>query len=263
MTSTLGIHHVWWCPTGPLAFLPIHAAGVYPSGPKLSDFVVSSYTPTLTALLNKSEFHDVQMTAKHQLLTVALPAESRLPGTKKEVEHVAQHAEQFSVLSLLESEATAQNVSEAMKVSSWVHFACHGAQDSGRPTESCLQLAKHSKLTLSEIIKLDLQNAELAFLSACETATGDENLEEEAVHLAGGMLLAGYRGVIATMWTIDDDVAVEVADKTYSLLFQKYNADSTHAAEALHFAIKEVQEDLEAKGKSSLFKLIPFIHMGI
>ena len=23
---------IWWCPTGPLAFLPIHAAGIYKEG---------------------------------------------------------------------------------------------------------------------------------------------------------------------------------------------------------------------------------------
>ena len=22
-------HCIWWCPTGPLAFLPLHAAGIY------------------------------------------------------------------------------------------------------------------------------------------------------------------------------------------------------------------------------------------
>ena len=50
------IHHITWCPTGSLAFLPLHAAGIYAaddhSDPiNLMDLVVSSYTPTLTALL--------------------------------------------------------------------------------------------------------------------------------------------------------------------------------------------------------------------
>ncbi|KAJ6487356.1 hypothetical protein DFH09DRAFT_841575, partial [Mycena vulgaris] len=41
-------------------------------------------------------------------------------------------------------------------------------------------------------------------LSACQTARGAKGLQEESVHLAAGMLLAGYRGVIATMWSIMD-----------------------------------------------------------
>lgn len=259
MESVTDVRRIWWCPTGPLAFLPIHGTGIYPNGPKLSNFVVSSYTPTLNSLLDKPQSETI---AKRQLLTVALPKESRLPGTSKEVELVAKHADNhFSILPLLESKATSTRVSEIMKTSSWVHFACHGAQNSSSPTDSCLLLAGYSKLTLTEIINLRLQNAELAFLSACETATGDKELEEEAVHLAAGMLLAGYQGVIATMWTIDDDVAVKVAEETYYRLFKEYDADSMRAAEALHFAVQRVRK--EAQGRLPLFSWLPFIHMGI
>jgi hypothetical protein len=44
---------VWWCPTRPLSFIPIHAAGPYTKsgGPNLLHIVVSSYTNTLSALL--------------------------------------------------------------------------------------------------------------------------------------------------------------------------------------------------------------------
>ncbi|KAJ7845100.1 hypothetical protein B0H13DRAFT_1908537 [Mycena leptocephala] len=46
---------IWWYSTGPLSFLPIHAAGVYGDdqtfGSKLSGFLISSYTPSLTALI--------------------------------------------------------------------------------------------------------------------------------------------------------------------------------------------------------------------
>lgn len=249
---------MWWCPTGPLAFLPIHAAGIYPSGPKLSDFVVSSYTPTLNALLDKTQIP--RTVEKHQFLTVALPTESRLPGTKTEIENIEKYCHKFPVLRLFESEATSQRVSEGMKSSHWVHFACHGAQNNSNPTESCLLLAGRSKLTLAEMIKLSLTNAELAFLSACETATGDKSLEEEAVHIAAGMMLAGYRGVIATMWTINDEVAVKVASETYRRLFKEYGADSTQAAEALHYAVKKVCKD--ASENLPLFSWLPFIHMG-
>ncbi|KAF9530801.1 hypothetical protein CPB83DRAFT_892433 [Crepidotus variabilis] len=49
-------NRIWWCLTGPLSFLPIHAAGIYDPDAKapglcLSDFAVSSYIPTVTTLL--------------------------------------------------------------------------------------------------------------------------------------------------------------------------------------------------------------------
>ena len=44
----------------PLAHLPIHAAGIYASdkshaGPCVSDFVVSSYTPTVSTLIERTK----------------------------------------------------------------------------------------------------------------------------------------------------------------------------------------------------------------
>jgi len=254
---------MWWCPTGPLAFLPIHAAGLYgptdPPGSKLSDFVISSYIPTLTSLLNSSHLAVGQ---RCKLLAVAQPSTSGqapLPGTAKELEHIAKHCARFSVSELVGDDATVDQVAKGMEDSSWVHFACHGVQDVSNPIKSALLLSKDSQLTLSEITKLSLPHAQLAFLSACQTATGDEALAEEAVHLAAGMLLAGYRGVIATMWSIGDSDAPEVADIVYGHLFKSGMPDATQAAHALHVAIKELWQ----KDPSSFLSWVPYIHFGI
>jgi len=51
----------------------------------------------------------------------------------------------------------------------------------------------------------------LAFLSACQTAIGDEELIDEALYIAAGTLFAGYGGVIGSMWSISDRYAPEVA----------------------------------------------------
>jgi CHAT domain-containing protein len=147
-----------------------------------------------------------------------------------------------------------------MKDSRWVHFACHGVQDVLYPTESALLLAGSSRLTLSSIIQLALPHADLAFLSACHTATGDQDLQEESVHLAAGMLLAGYRGVIATMWTIMDNDAPQIARDVYEQLFKITPPNPTHAAEALHVAVQKLRHE---SGKKSFFHWVPFIHFGV
>ncbi|KAG6371209.1 hypothetical protein JVT61DRAFT_9833 [Boletus reticuloceps] len=60
--STVGdLSRIFWCPTGPFVFLPIHAAGLYGTqysspGHKVSDFVVSSYVPTLSILTRSLNF---------------------------------------------------------------------------------------------------------------------------------------------------------------------------------------------------------------
>ncbi|KAG1729055.1 hypothetical protein EDD22DRAFT_929775, partial [Suillus occidentalis] len=43
---------IWWCPTSLFNFLPLHAAGEYrANGKSLSQQYISSYTPSLTALM--------------------------------------------------------------------------------------------------------------------------------------------------------------------------------------------------------------------
>lgn len=70
-----GLPHVTWCPTGPLAFLPLHAAGVYSkedTPENVMDFVVSSYTPTLEALL-RTHSYTLNSNQYPKILAVAQP----------------------------------------------------------------------------------------------------------------------------------------------------------------------------------------------
>jgi CHAT domain-containing protein len=253
---------VWWCTTGFLTFLPIHAAGIYGEkalpGPKLPDFVVSSYTPTLSSLITDSRPTTLP---NSQVLAVALPMESGLAGAARELDCIANRVGSSNVKKLLEKDATIDNVIDALEESSFVHFACHGVQDATNPNESALLLAKSSRLTLSRLNRLSLPHAQLAFLSACQTATGDEMLVREAVHLAAGMLSAGYRGVIATMWSIMDSDAPLVADEVYAQLFKYSEPDPTQAAHALHNAVKKLIKD--SNGTKSFLEWVPFIHIGI
>ncbi|KAK6977327.1 CHAT domain-containing protein [Favolaschia claudopus] len=256
--------HIWWCPTGPLAFLPIHAAGLYDEdksfGSKLSDFVISSYTPSLSALI-EGHRQRLESQPELQLLALSQPSatgQSHIPGTQEEVKYIQEQAiGKLDVLCLDEQSATPDNVRKAMRDCRWVHFACHGVQHP-TPTESALLLAGSSRLTLSDIIQLELPNADLAFLSACETATGSSKLQDEAVHLTAGMLLAGYRSVIGTMWTIQDNDAPQVARDVYAHLLQTSPPDPRQSAKALHIAVQNLQK----QGKSFLH-WVPFVHFGV
>ncbi|KAG1828569.1 CHAT domain-containing protein [Suillus variegatus] len=50
---------IWWCPTSVFHFLPLHAAGEYrKDGESLSRHYISSYTPSLTALIKARASHD-------------------------------------------------------------------------------------------------------------------------------------------------------------------------------------------------------------
>ncbi|KAG8706244.1 hypothetical protein FRC09_002507 [Ceratobasidium sp. 395] len=249
---------VTWCATGPLAFLPLHAAGYYSDPPERTfDYVISSYTPTLDALLRTSqspnEFGGVLAVGQANLTS-----QSPLPGTVTELKKIQELAGSLRFTRLVEGQATPEAVLTEMQRHSWVHFACHGSQELLDPTKSAFQL-HHGNLDLITIIRNPPQSAEMAFLSACETATGDEKLPDEAVHLAAGMLMSGYRTVIATMWSIQDADAPLVTEHFYSQLLKGGVPNSEGAAEALHDAVGILRAKV---GDGAFWRWVPYIHVG-
>lgn len=244
---------MWWCATGPLAFLPIHAAGYYDNevpGTKLSDFAISSYIPSLTSILKST----VPQQDNFKLVAVTQP---ELPCAEEEWKLIQKWLGNLSNTHLSGADATVERVLEEMKKCNWVHLACHGTQNTNAPTNSAFHLHQ-GDLTLSKIIQLSLPNADFAFLSACATSQGEESLSEEAVHLAAGMILAGYRGVISTMWPIKDDLAPYVADAVYTTVLDDGKPDRTKAAGALHKAVQELRK----QPGLDLLSWVPFVHFG-
>jgi len=261
--SGADLPRIWWCATGPLAFLPIHAAGLYDAnhpGSKVSDYFVSSYTPTLTAILRPR--HD-RSSKDFRILAISQPSALGAPlisGTNEELDLIKAHAKGLTLVSLREAEATFSKVVEEMSKCSWLHLACHGVQNTAEPTESAFSL-RDGNLKLSDISKRALSHADFAFLSACQTATGDMKLSEEAVHLAAGMLMVGFEGVIGTMWSIRDKDAPVVADEVYSRLLYGEKPDHSRAAHALHHATRKLRDQSDGS-PSSFLSWVPFIHIG-
>jgi CHAT domain-containing protein len=146
-----------------------------------------------------------------------------------------------------------------MKECNWIHLACHGVQDTVSPIKSAFSLIDNP-LTLQEIMKQSFSHTELAVLLACQTAKGDSELPEEAIHLAAGMPMAGYGSVVATMWSIQDNDAPTIAGKFYTYLIEEARGDSSKAAYALHDAVAHLRN---LRGENEFVSWVPFIHIGI
>jgi CHAT domain-containing protein len=141
-----------------------------------------------------------------------------------------------------------------------LHLACHGIQDPIQPTNSAFML-HDGPFTLAALMAKTAENAELAFLSACQTATGDEKLPEEAIHLASGMLAAGYRSVIGTTWSIGDADAPLVVDEVYAqLALRGKDGEKTSVAHALHEAVGRLRDKV---GEENFLRWILFVHFGL
>jgi CHAT domain-containing protein len=96
---------------------------------------------------------------------------------------------------------TVAGTSERMETSNIIHLACHGIQDLEDATRSGFCLGD-GRLTISDLMRLDIKEGFLAFLSACATARGSDEQPDQAMHLAAAMLFAGFKSVIATMWSV-------------------------------------------------------------
>ncbi|KZV68483.1 TPR-like protein [Peniophora sp. CONT] len=251
-SNSSAMPHITWCPTGPLAQLPLHAAGIYDasqhSGIHVFDYVVSSYTPSLATLLRRHESIGSQRTTPDLLIITqpATPGQSPLPSTRDEGDRLQSIFPQESRTSLDHDQATVDATLAAASQHSWVHFACHGYQHPEDPTQSAFALFD-GQLSLAALMRTTADNAELALLSACQTAAGDEKMPEESVHLAAGMLAVGFKGVVATMWSIKDEDAPVLVETYYKRLLELRKGSSlseseTGAAYALHDAVKTLRE---------------------
>ncbi|KAJ6630294.1 CHAT domain-containing protein, partial [Mycena sp. CBHHK59/15] len=257
---------LWWCPTGPFAFLPIHAAGIYNSGELnecVADYMISSYTPTLSSLLasqsqSSAPSNPFKVTAVIQPDT---PGYSCLPFTEKELVKIEEKVPKQWLTSFgtAERQASIDRVLPHLQTSSIVHFACHGIQDAAKPLQSAL-LIGDERLTVAQIMEKSASSHNtpenttekqmgLAFLSACQTAMGDEKVPDEAMHLAASLLFAGFHSVVATMWTMYDPDGPEIAEAFYGHLFR-------NSAEALHLAVAKLRKTVP------FARWVPFVHYG-
>jgi tetratricopeptide (TPR) repeat protein len=256
--ATAPHRRLWWCPVGPAAFLPLHAA---------SDRWVCSYTPTLRALIEARTRAARTAGAPGRMLAVALPETpglSELPQAGMEVEQVTRFAPGATVLT--GRRATRARLLADLPGHSFLHFAGHGLQNPNDLASGALYTYDHQEegpITLSDLAQLRLTDARLAFLSACEAAVGSYDAPDEAIHLAGSLLAAGFTHVIATQWTVFDTIAPQVAEGFYARLSSRDDRGETHldparSAHVLHDAIGRLR--LRDRYPSLLWA--PYLHIG-
>ncbi|GKQ37457.1 CHAT domain-containing protein [Streptomyces sp. A012304] len=274
---------VWWVPGGLLGLLPLHAAGYQadPAGDPhrrtVMDRVVSSYTPTVRALRYARQRTSAQ-DVPEQGLVVAMPTTPGLPGhgrlnyVSAEAEVLRRHLPRTLMLSepdpashaatLSPDAPTKPAVLRHLPTNPIVHFACHGASHPTDPSRSHLLLHDHDSdpFTVASLAPVRLDGAQLAYLSACRTAAIDTpDLLDEAIHLTSAFQLAGFPHVIGTLWEIDDQIAVTIADAFYTHLRNKDGViDTSGAAWALHQAVRGIRDGDDLPGKLNRTQ-VPFL----
>ncbi|KDQ58775.1 hypothetical protein JAAARDRAFT_34630 [Jaapia argillacea MUCL 33604] len=265
---------LWWCPAGPFVFLPLHAAGVrfgQSNRESTSDYVVSSYTPTLRSLIDAHDVLARRPPLDTKALLLAQPSTPRLPPLPNTTHEIDMLSKLFTSEDLLRirsdasldftdsnSSVSISDVVDKLSDISILHLACHGCHDRYDPLESGFAL-QDGMLTVDKLIKAKTPNAFFAFLSACETASGDLSRGDESISLASAMLYAGFQSVVATMWPMGDSDGPVIAQHVYSKLLQ---AGGVINPAVIAFAVDEGVRSLQDRGIAPS-RWAPYVHMGV
>ncbi|MFF4733484.1 CHAT domain-containing protein [Streptomyces mirabilis] len=204
------------------------------AGLTVFDRVVSSYTPSLTALADTVTTPPPQH-ARPTALTVGVSESKGVPtllSARDEAEAMAALLPGSTVL--IDSAASADAIKEGLQDHAIAHFACHGrAVSSDGNTHLGGLMLINGWFRPSFVRDLRTTQAQLAFLSACDTASPDPALLDEPLNLASAFHLAGFRGVIGTQWHTADSTETAVAVYAALTAHGTRPADTAQAAAAL------------------------------
>jgi CHAT domain-containing protein len=154
------------------------------------------------------------------------------------------------------TEVSVKAASRSGKLASYkiIHFATHGlvagdletlAQKKGEPAlvltppEAPEDTDDDGLLTASEVAELKL-NADWVVLSACNTASGDEQGAQALSGLARAFFYAGARALLVSHWPVYSDAAVRLTSVAFANMTQ--NA-SLGRAEAVRLAMMALLDD--------------------
>ncbi|KAG1829593.1 TPR-like protein [Suillus variegatus] len=255
---------IWWCPTSLFNFFPLHAAGEYrKDGESLSRHYISSYTPSLTALIKARAGHDRSPSVRFVAIGQNHPAGAlfTLDAVEPELELVRRllpPPPTVSFSKITSVDATKSTALRALRDNTWFHLACHGTQKFDQPFQSAF-LMRDQPISLLDIAQMDLSRHQFAFLSACETAVGDFSTPDEVIHLAAGLQFSGVKSVIGTLWKVDDNTVHLLVEAFYKKFCENDKMDSKRAARALHGAVQLLASDRTIP----LSQRIVFVHIGI
>ncbi len=233
LAEAISAHHtVYIVPSGQLHLMAFQAL---PFGDSLLGRSHQiSYLPSASTLQYLSR---PQLPARPSLLAVGNPTGDLAAATAE----AAAVARLYGQPPLLENQATEAAVRRRISGAQLLHLATHGRLSEEAPLASALALANGEELNLYEIMGMRLQ-AELAVLSACDTGRGVATSGDDVLGLTRGILAAGAKGAVVSLWEVDDL-------STSLLMLRFYEALQSGAAPAA--ALQQAQQHLRESGEEA------------
>lgn len=171
-----------------------------------------------------------------ELQTLGFGGANYLPGTLKEVQNLKKIVPNGTVLineEMKESDLKRLNESGNLANYKWIHIATHGFAMDNIPELSGVMMTQPNGgdgnedtfLLAHEIANLNL-NADLAVLSACETALGKVYGGEGINGLNSALLSAGANNTLLSLWPVNDAGTMIMMTVLYDYLYrQKFSVE--------------------------------------
>ncbi|HWC98290.1 MAG TPA: CHAT domain-containing tetratricopeptide repeat protein [Candidatus Sulfopaludibacter sp.] len=191
-------------PDGGLWNLPFQAL-LRPDGAHLMERQNVFYAPSLT-YLRETRNHSGPA-ATRAVLALGNPASAQLPNAAREVRALADLYGASGTTVLTGGLATRQAWMAAAPDYRVLHIATHGILNPGNPMYSWLEVAPGKEagdgaLEARDILAMNL-HADVAVLSACDTARGGVLAGEGLVGMSWAFLAAGAHATVVSQWSVD------------------------------------------------------------
>ena len=166
------------------------------------------------------------------------------------------------VTTLMGNHATPPAVVESLQHHRFAHFVCHGILEREKPFQASFKLSNGLRLTLLEIVRSRLPDAEFAFLSTCHTAELTEgSIADEGLHLTVAVQYCGFRSVVGTMWAMADEDGGDLAGHFYKSMFSSNDASVPYYERSAR-SLRDAVRSLRRKKGLPIERWVNFVHYG-
>jgi CHAT domain-containing protein len=191
-----------------LHYVPLHA--LFDGTDYLIDRFTVSYAPSASVLALCSG----QNTNGHKRALVLGASDGNAPWILREAQEVAAVLPDSRLL--LGTEATGRALRELGPYCSQIHIATHGFFRSDNPMFSSIRLSD-AHLSLYDLYNMRLP-VDLLTLSGCGTGLSVVAAGDEILGLSRGLLYAGAKSLLLTLWDVHDRSTAEVMRSFYEHL---------------------------------------------
>jgi hypothetical protein len=175
---------------------------------------------------------------------------NRLPALRHAEDEIRAIPPTLDVERLVGGDASRPEILQRWGDVDILHFACHGRGSVDDPLSGGVMLADDLMLTARNVIDRRLDAHPLVILSACETAIIGARLPDEVVSLQSAFLAAGARGVVATLWPVDDELTARLISRFYQELVDRRRSPAAALRQSQRWMIAatEPSEEEQRRG---------------